>query len=47
MAFGVYLLIGKLNIIVLILFAGIIYLFCLYLFKGLSFVIPAVARPGR
>jgi len=32
----IYLLIGKINLILLILFAGAIYLFCLYLFKGLA-----------
>ena len=36
MALGVYLLIGKLNLIIIILLAAIIYLFCLYLFKGLT-----------
>ncbi len=36
MALSIYLLIGKLSLILIILFAGIIYLFCLYLFKGLN-----------
>ena len=36
MALGVYLLIGKLNLIIIILLAAIIYLFCLYLFKALT-----------
>jgi O-antigen/teichoic acid export membrane protein len=41
MALGVYLLIGKLKLILIILLAGIIYLFCLYLFRGFNSVIPA------
>jgi len=36
MALSVYLLIGKLNLILIILLAGAIYLFCLYLLKGLN-----------
>ncbi|MFH1582794.1 MAG: flippase [Candidatus Falkowbacteria bacterium] len=35
MALSIYLLIGKLSLILIILLAGTIYLFCLYLFKGL------------
>ncbi|MFA6306506.1 MAG: flippase [Patescibacteria group bacterium] len=41
MALSIYLLIGKLSLILTILSAGAIYLFCLYLFKGFSSVIPA------
>ena len=36
MALSIYLLIGKLSLILTILLAGAIYLFCLYLFKGLA-----------
>lgn len=36
MALSIYLLIGRLNLIIMILLAGLIYLFCLYLFKGLA-----------
>ena len=36
MAVSVYFLIGQLNLIFIILLAGLIYLICLYLFKGLS-----------
>ncbi|MDP2736338.1 MAG: flippase [bacterium] len=36
MGLSIYLLIGRLNLILTILFASIIYLFCLYLFRGLN-----------
>ncbi|MDD4271219.1 MAG: flippase [Patescibacteria group bacterium] len=41
MAISIYLFIDKLNLVLTILTAAIIYLFCLYLFKGFNFVIPA------
>jgi len=41
MFLGIYLLVDQLNLILIILMAGAIYLFCLYLFKGLNFIIPA------
>lgn len=46
MGLSIYLLIGRLNLILVILIAGIIYLFCLYLFKGFNSVIPAAACSG-
>jgi len=36
MALSIYLLIGKLNLVLVILLAGMVYFFCLYLFKGIA-----------
>jgi len=47
MALSIYLLIGQLGLILTILFAGTIYLFCLYLFRGFDSVVPAFEPESR
>jgi len=44
MALSIYLLINKLNVILLILLAGIIYSACLYLLKGFNSITPALSQ---